>query len=215
MGLGLRPISRHRQSLFQAAASRWWAKGRRWSCCGRHGPCECGCRPRPRQRPWLGAAWLRRLAGQGASVANGSACRPAVAAPNTVVIPSNHFRIAVGVPGKVPGRFQGKRDFHAVAETLVVFPAAARISLLSAVPIQEGHQQYCAADGQLHNSSSVVPRPEQPGGGNTPADRDRRRAPRIPRDQIQGLPAESSVQYADKTLLIPAAMASQSSGAHH
>ena len=33
--------------------------------------------------------------------------------------------------------------------------------------------------------------------------------------QSQGLPAVSSVQYADKTLLIPAAMALQSSGAHH
>ena len=33
--------------------------------------------------------------------------------------------------------------------------------------------------------------------------------------QSQGLPAPSSVQYAEKTLLIPAAMASQSSGAHH
>lgn len=76
---------------------------------------------------------------------------------------SNHFRMVVGVSGKIPGPFQGERDFHAVAKPLVVFPDAARISLPSAVPIQEGHQRDCATASQLHNSSSVVPRPKQPG----------------------------------------------------
>ena len=77
-------------------------------------------------------------AGQVVPVANGIARCPAVADPNAAMILPNHFRMAVGVPGKVPGPFQGEHDFHAVAKPLVVFPAAARLSLLSAVLIQEG-----------------------------------------------------------------------------
>ena len=74
LGLHLRPLRRHRQSLFQAAASRLLAMpalatgpaatgcGRcAWQRpgCGRQGPCACGCRPRRRRRPGSGGGCSR------------------------------------------------------------------------------------------------------------------------------------------------------------
>lgn len=94
-------------------------------------------------------------------------------------------------------------------------PDAARVSLLSAVPVRERHQRCFATASQLHNSAAVVPQPEQP-GTETPRQAETEEGLHEYREiQIQGMPTISSVQYADKTLLIPAAMASQSSGAHH
>ena len=99
--------------------------------------------------PWhrLQAAWLWRQAGNEETGAGrhsdvrtrpesdwpSRARRPAVAELNATVILPNHFHTGWECPAK------------------------------SAVPIQEGHQRDCATASQLHNSSSVVPRPEQPG----------------------------------------------------
>lgn len=163
--------------------------GRRRSCCGRSCPMRMrlsslpkapsmsgGCFGCSNAFALLAAAWLRRQAGneeEGTGRHSDVRTRPeprlAKSRPSSGRggsqcgrAPSPPFPHGLGVPGKVPGPFQGERDIHAVAEILVIFPAAARISLPSAVPIQEGRQRHFATASQPHNSSPGVPRPEQP-----------------------------------------------------
>lgn len=166
MGLGLRPLGRHRQSLTQTAAGRWRAMDRRWSCGGSITRANAavvlvqGNVHDSMAGIWAAPMLLHRLRQHGfggelevkkrVPVATATfALAPRRTGQVAPVVrqwripdcsPSQPFPHSLGVPGKTPGPFQGERDFHAVAKPLVVFPGAARISLPSAVPIQEGHQ---------------------------------------------------------------------------